>query len=170
MYFITQRLPTTPCTPPTLQFTVSSNFHSVGKWTNNSSPQCLAGECVQTADSGATAGWDVQIPSTGIYEVSIWSPQDQTYSPSITVTVTDSTGTYPWTITQQSYGGRWYKLGDFYYVKGNHQNSVSIQAGSTGITVANAIRLTKWPECHGAPAATCQDYQPSGPTCLTRHL
>lgn len=135
-----------------------------GAWTSSSSNQALGGSFLQSSDGNAELYWNVDIPEEGLYEVAVWFPQSKSFSSSTTFTVNSYTGAYPFSISQQSYGGRWYKLSDFYFVKGT-QKLLSISGKSNSIVAANAIKISKWPECHDSPGATCQDFTPSGATC-----
>lgn len=154
------------CSPPILTLTTKSpSFISSGTWNSASSNDALNGEYVYVSnDELAEASWDIDIPSTGLYEIAIWSPQSTSFTDSATIVVNSYTGLYSFNVSQQSYGGRWYKLGDFYLVSGN-QKVVTIHGSSSSVVVANAIKISKWPECRHSPGATCEDFNPSGPIC-----
>ena len=169
MYFLISLMPANNCTPPNLEYlSDTANLLPKGSWVQQGSDQALGGTFFTSNNSSATASWDDQIPSAGAYQVSIWSPQAPDFSSSVTVEVNDSTGSYPITYTQRSYGARWYLLGDYYFVKGTQKNAVRIHGSTSGLVAANAIRISKFPECHASPGATCQDFVPKGPTCPTR--
>ena len=156
-----------PCAPPIITLdTSSTSFETNGNWIAGSSNQALSNNFLQvTNDVSATASWSVDIPATGLYEVAIWSPQSNDFSDSTTMVVNSYTGKYTFHVSQQSYGGRWYKLGDFYFTKGEIAKCVTIRGSSDSTVVANAIKISQWPECNDSPGATCQDFNPSDDIC-----
>ena len=168
MYFLIKEMESNACTPPTLEFLSSdASLVPADSWHQETSNQALGGTFVTSADSAATASWDVNIPSDGAYQVSLWFPQSPKLSRSVKVEVNDVTGTYSTTLSQQSYGARWFLLGDYYFIKGAQNNAVRIFGSPSGMVAANAIRIVKYPECYDSPGATCQDFVPKGPTCPT---
>lgn len=164
--FVLERLDyaNNPCSPPVIKETISSTaFTTTGSWSGEVANDAYGGNYLLTSDASATAFWNINVPSTGLYEVCVWSPQSPSFTSSATVQVNSVTGAYNITVSQQSYGGRWYKLGDFYLTAGQ-SNVVGVFGGSS--VVANAVKLSKWPECNHSPGALCTDFDPSAPaTC-----
>lgn len=102
--------------------------------------------------NGASAVWTTTL-STGIYEVSVWSPENSAFG-SVAYTLNHAYGTDTMTNSQRVNGGRWIKLGDFNFLSGT---PVTLSVASThgGPFYANAVKFTQWPSCNGIPGTGC---------------
>lgn len=157
-----------PCTPPIFKYSISDPHFSIlsGSWTQNSANDAYNGEYLMSGAPGDSVSWSMEIPSSGLYEVCIWSPQSVDFSNGALVQVLSNNIVYNYTLSQEYYGGRWYKLGDFYMDKGQQNNIVAIQQlPNSQPVVASAIKISKWPECHHSPGALCTDIDPKLPVC-----
>jgi hypothetical protein len=112
------------------------------------------------------AGWKFNVKEDGLYEVAVWNPELNNGSPDAQFSIMHALGTDISSVNQKINGGRWVKLGDFNFYRGNTYSVVVVASsqheGST--IVVNALKLTKWPDCtfgHNVsiPATTYQ-FQP----------
>ncbi len=100
-----------------------------------------------TSSSSATASvtWHLAVPTTGLYEVCVWSPQKSTGT-TVTYIVQHAGGATPVSVNQRHYGGRWYRLGDFSFVAGAGEVFLTNHATPSGrVVMADAVKITKWP-------------------------
>jgi hypothetical protein len=124
-----------------------------GKWTPAKDLPDKYGDMYYVNSDGGSFSFQANLQG-GLYEVVVWSPQSKNFSKATSVTVNHSDGVSTQTLDQTHYGGRWYKLGDFRFDAGLHNQIVTIQ-NNGGTSVANAVKLTRWPECNGVPGAIC---------------
>lgn len=97
--------------------------------------------------SSATASvtWNLDVPSTGHYEVCVWSPQKSSAT-TITYVVHHAAGSTPVPVDQTHYGGRWFRLGDFDFVGGEGSVVLTNAAAQPNkVVMADAVKITKWP-------------------------
>jgi hypothetical protein len=85
------------------------------------------------------------VPSTGKYEVCVWSPQ-KTTATTVQYRVTHTAGSTLVSVDQRHFGGRWYRLGDFDFQAGQGTVTLTNQAGTANrYVMADAVKATKWP-------------------------
>lgn len=98
-----------------------------------------------TRSGGSSVTWNLQVPNTGRYEVTVWSPQ-KTTSSNIVYVVNHAGGSSQITRDQRKFGGRWYRLGDFDFNAGQGSIVLNNRASSAGSTImADAVKITQWP-------------------------
>ncbi|HOK66986.1 MAG TPA: hypothetical protein PK054_11765 [Anaerohalosphaeraceae bacterium] len=111
-----------------------------GTWSISSAPAPY-GSSSLWARNGATYTWSFTPPSPGFYDVSMWWTQMSSRSASVPVQIEYSDGIFETTVNQQTNGGQWNSLGQFYF---DSAGSVTITAlGSYPVsTCADAVRFT----------------------------
>lgn len=157
-------LTTSPPSPQQLVFDVSSpNFRYIGNgWQTGTDLRDTYGKAYFfNADAGPgtkQALWNYTVDATGVYEVSIWSPQSSSHVSSAGGFVTHAYGTDTFSINQQILGGRWRKLGDW-TLQAGRVYTIAINAPASGSggkrVVANAVKVHAWPSCKGVPGSPC---------------
>jgi hypothetical protein len=144
--------------PTSLVFDCNSpGFYTSGQWQvqNNASDQY--GKCFYLSkDPQGIASWDVELSEGGLYELTVWFPQNNLYSSSTTFSVKNLDGIDHQNLNQNFFGGRWIYLGDYDFVKGLNEKIVTVSnVQIENIFVANAVKLTRWPYCRGVPGLSC---------------
>jgi len=125
----------------------ASNFATTGAWTVLTADTDKYGtnSLSATRGSGATATWNLSVPTTGKYEVTLWWTDGTNRSAATEVRINHATGTQVLSIDQTKRGGLWVPLGSWDFNAGT--GSVVIAAGTsgTGIVVADALRIAQHP-------------------------
>jgi len=89
--------------------------------------------------------WNLNIPASGLYEVCVWYPQKKEGG-FVLYTVNHAKGSDSIKLNQAKCGGRWYRLGDFEFKKGEGSvilTNMGLTRGDQIIT-ADAVKATKW--------------------------
>jgi protein phosphatase methylesterase 1 len=96
------------------------------------------------------AAWDLHVPESGHYEISVWYPQGPSLSDSAPFVIYHTGGSTEVRINQQAGGGRWVKLGDFRLTAGSGRVVLSNDVPDSQYVVADAVKAAKWPDAGGA--------------------
>ena len=123
----------------------------IGAWQTSTSARDQSGPSFAFKKGGsgsATATWDLKVPERGKYEVCVRYPQGPDRAKDAPFTVRHAEGaTTTVLVNQQKVGGRWFRLGDYAFEKG--QGSVTLTdavADPQSIVCADAVKATKWPD------------------------
>jgi hypothetical protein len=118
-----------------------------GSWTTSSSASGHYGPDYRWASTGtapARAMWTPQVPSPGLYQVSMWWPAGSNRNPATVVGVSLQGSLHTATVDQQSNGGQWNVLGNVRLPAGAVTTFGLSNAGNPGwVVVADALRLVK---------------------------
>ncbi len=107
------------------------------------------------------AAWDLHVPETGHYEISVWYPQGPGLSDSAPFMVYHTGGSTEVRINQRVGGGRWVKLGDFQLTAGSGRVTLSNNVPENQYVVADAVKAAKWPDAGGVQEVP-SEVSPSG--------
>ncbi len=140
---------------------VSPNVTVSGAWslgTDKSVDYDMFGDSYlyTTTERSATKSvtWNLNVPTTGQYEVCVFSPQKSTGT-TVTYTVNHAAGSTAVSIDQTHCGGRWVRLGDFNFNAGQGTVVLTNKAQRTGKTVmADCVKATLWPSADPTPTPT----------------
>ncbi len=98
--------------------------------------------------------WTLNPPEEGLYEVCVWYPQ-KTSGTSVTFTVQHKNGSSAVAVDQRYSGGRWVRLGDYFFNAGQGTVTLTNRASTAGKTVlADAVKITRWPDSKPPAAGT----------------
>ncbi|MBC7882205.1 MAG: serine hydrolase [Anaerolineae bacterium] len=126
--------------PPKLKFPATTATQS-GEWT-----PCGTGLCSPRTTSLQTLTWNLKVPQTGRYEVTIWYPESPDYATDAPFTIVHSEGATTVRLNQQVWGNRWVKLGDFNFDAGQGNIVLSNQVTQPSHPVSAAIvKITAYP-------------------------
>ncbi len=132
------------CPPAVVVDAASPAFSCPGGWRAAPPASEALSAVPRTASAGdARAEWRLNVPRTGLYEVSVWFPQDPGNAQAAPFTVVHGGGETRVEVDQRRTGGRWLKLGDFRLRKGS--GVVRLSAASGAPVVADAVKATLWP-------------------------
>jgi hypothetical protein len=132
-------------------------FSTSGAWTVGTAQSEKYGPSYKYKSGGTgsgTATWNLNVPQTGLYEVSVWYPQGSNRATDAPFTVNHAGGASTVRINQQKTGGRWVRLGDYQFNAG--QGTVVLSdniANASQIVVADAVKAVKWPATAAPPNA-----------------
>jgi len=151
------------CPPKKIIDNASTGVTITGSWalnTNKTVDYDMYGGSYRSATSSASETaritWSLNPPSTGKYEVCVWTPQKSTAT-TITYTVVHAGGSTNVSINQTKRGGRWVPLGNFNFNAGQGSVYITNKASTTGkVVMADAVKITKFPETT-PPAAVIVD-------------
>ncbi|MBE0536419.1 MAG: PKD domain-containing protein, partial [Phycisphaerae bacterium] len=101
---------------------------------------------------GTTYTWTFSPPSTGLYEVSMWWTEYPSRTTNALVSIANVDGAATAYINQQTNGGKWNRLGEYYYNAGTAYNVTLTSTTGSASTCADAVRFVKVSQA-GAPAA-----------------
>lgn len=94
----------------------------------------------------AKVTWNLNVPSTGKYEVCVWFPQGSNRTTAARYTVNHAAGSSLVTINQQTKGGRWVRLGDYNINAGSGSVVLTDQVpDTTKVVMADAVKATLYP-------------------------
>jgi protein phosphatase methylesterase 1 len=98
-----------------------------------------------TQPATASVRWNLNVPTTGRYEVCVWSPQ-KTTGTIVTYEVQHAGGSAFVGVDQRDFGGRWYPLGDFDFAAGQGAVVLTNEVNPPNrVVMADAVKITKWP-------------------------
>jgi hypothetical protein len=140
-------------------FAADNGTHLQGDWRREVIKDKLGAVYFKSADTSASAHWNVQIPEDGLYRISIYHPSDPNAFTSTTMIIKHAYGTDTLTVNQRLFS-RWRKLGDFQLKAGSHTALVRMTGkGLTGSShiIADAIKIEKYPSCNGLPGYFCRN-------------
>jgi beta-lactamase class A len=94
----------------------------------------------------ASVKWNLNVPTTGLYEVCVWFPQGTNRATDAPYTVNHAAGASLVHVNQQNKGGRWVKLGD-YNINAGSGSVVLTDAisNSTKVVLADCVKATLFP-------------------------
>jgi len=125
-------------------------FKMVGEWSRGPEDVYQWGASWLRAPQGAgdiRAAWDLNVPEAGNYEVTAWYPEGKDNATDAPYTVYHAGGSTTVKVNQQVAGGRWMRLGDFEFRKGEGRVELTNAGnGDNLFVVADAVKATKWPE------------------------
>lgn len=139
--------------PPPTWSTIVDNatagrFNASANWGTSSYSAQRYGVDYRFADPVAAsdpAWYQVNIPETGTYEVSVWYPASSGYNDSTPYIVVTSSGNQTVRVNQRVNGGQWVSLGVFTLAAGDgNKVGVSRWTTGTGYVIADAIRVTRY--------------------------
>ncbi|MDP6849493.1 MAG: N-acetylmuramoyl-L-alanine amidase [Planctomycetota bacterium] len=124
----------------------TSQLRTLGHWTTGSSATDRYGNDYLWASSSpsvpATAWWEPNIPTTGIWEISMWWPQGSNRSTTAMLGLRTGGRLFTVVENQQLHGGQWNTLGSLQLPAGT---SVKIGVANDGplgsVVIADALRL-----------------------------
>jgi len=96
-----------------------------------------------TRTGGDTATWTTDL-TTQTYDVSVWFPRVTNSAAEVTYTVHHADGETDVPVPQADTGGAWLSLGDFAFTD-TEPASVTLTAGDTGVSRADAVRFSPSP-------------------------
>ncbi|MFI0795189.1 N-acetylmuramoyl-L-alanine amidase [Micromonospora rubida] len=140
---------TTP--PPTwstiVDNTTAGRFTASSNWGTSSYSAQRYGADYRFADpvAASDAAWyKVNIPATATYRVEVWYPAVAGYNTTTPYVVATSSGNQTVNVNQSANGGGWRSLGSFTLAAGDaNKVGISRWSGSTGLVIADAIRITR---------------------------
>jgi hypothetical protein len=110
--------------------------------------------------------WNLRVPEDGRYEVSVFGPQGPGYEGDALFTVEHANGRDVTPADQRKVGGRWRRLGDFRFRRGEGRVLLSDRVTGPGrFVVGDAVRAVRWPDGETAPprAVAAGDRQTTAP-------
>jgi hypothetical protein len=119
-----------------------------GAWSTGSAQPDKYGPSYRFASGGGGANratFAFTPPVPGVYEVTAWWPQSGNRASNTPFTVFHAGGSTTARVDQRVWGGRWVKLGDFRFDAAGGSVVVSDDGTGTGVVLADAVRLTAWP-------------------------
>jgi hypothetical protein len=126
--------------PPKLKF-LASAAKPDGDW-----KPCGTGLCSAPTTTLQTLTWNLKVPQTGRYEVTVWYPESPDYATDAPFTIVHSEGSTTVRLNQQVWGNRWVKLGDFNFEAGKGTAVLNNQSAQPGHPVSAAIvKITAYP-------------------------
>lgn len=137
--------------PPTFTATVdnttSGRFTASANWGTSTFSTERFGADYRFADPVASsdpAWYQVNIPETASYEVSVWYPANSGYNDSTPFIIVTPAGNQSVRVNQRVNGGQWLSLGVFTLAAGDgNKVGVSRWTTGTGYVIADAIRVTR---------------------------
>ncbi len=90
----------------------------------------------------AEVEWRPNLPTAGVYEVSVWYVHGTNRASDAVFTVNHSTGSTPITVNQQGNGSQWNVLGSFSFDAGTTGYVTLSNDASSTVVIADAIRFT----------------------------
>jgi len=124
------------------RFTASANWGTSSYSSQRYGADYRFAAPVSTSD---VAWYDVDIPETASYEVSVWYPADPGYNESTPFIVATTGGNQTVRVNQRVNGGRWVSLGLFTLAAGaGDKVGISRWTTGTGYVVADAVRVTRF--------------------------
>lgn len=125
-------------------------FETVGEWTSGPNDVYQHGDSHLLAIGGSGtsgAAWNLALPDDGKYEVMAWYPEGKTFARDAPYTIYHAGGTTTVKVNQQIAGGRWVRLGDFEFKKGEGRVELwNRVANASQFVAADAIKATRWPD------------------------
>jgi hypothetical protein len=123
------------------QFAASADWGTSSYSPQRSGPDYRFAPPVAASD---VAWYQVTIPATASYEVSVWYPADPGYNSSTPYLVVTPDGNRDVRVNQQVNGGQWVSLGVFTLAAGTG-NRVGVSRWTTGAgyVIADAVRITR---------------------------
>ncbi len=110
---------------------------STGAWSVSLAPSPYGPRSLY-GRSGSTYTYSLDLGAPGRYEVQLWWTELTTRSSSAPVDIVEPDGTRTVLVDQRKNGGKWNPLGDFLF---GVTAVVTIHAGATGSTCADAVRI-----------------------------
>lgn len=139
-------------TDPTATYTTHGTWNHVDR---SQCLDCLGRGCIVSKDVDASVEWTADLPEDGLYELTVYSPTvSQATAITASVTVRHQYGTNHLSWNQRIFS-RWQSLGEFFFQKGKNTITIKRAAGSAGTLSLDAIKLSKYPICNGAPGVVC---------------
>jgi hypothetical protein len=123
------------------RFTASASWGTSSYSPQRSGPDYRFATPVAASD---VAWYQIDIPETATYEVSVWYPSDPGYNSSTPYLVVTTSGNRDVRVNQQVGGGQWVSLGVFTLAAGDgNRVGVSRWTTGTGYVIADAVRVTR---------------------------
>jgi hypothetical protein len=91
-------------------------------------------------DKSKSVQFNLNLPHTGTYDVSVWYPAAANNASNVPVTITGSNGSKTVTVNERQNGGQWVDLGSYAF---GTTGSVTFKTiGTNGLVVVDAVRFT----------------------------
>lgn len=128
----------------------SANVSYVGTWSTGTGSRDKWGTDYRYKTGGtgtASVTWNLNVPSTGKYEVCVWFPQGTNRTTAAPFRVNHAAGSSTVNVNESYAGGRWVRLGDYNINAGAGSVTLSdsIPEGSAKVIMADAVKATLWP-------------------------
>lgn len=123
----------------------NAGFTATGEWATGTSAVDKYGADYRYSSTGNSAGadqasWALNLPQAGTWEVDVWYCQGTNRTTAAPFTVNYSGGSQSFVVNQQNGGGQWRMLGNFAFNAGEGSVSVSDNAASGYVVIADAVR------------------------------
>lgn len=95
----------------------------------------------------ASVTWNLNVPTTGRYEVCVWYSQGSNRTTKAPFRVNHAGGQSTVNVNQTYAGGRWFRLGDYNFNAGSGSVTLTdnVPEGSARVVMADAVKATLWP-------------------------
>lgn len=127
----------------------SASVSYVGTWSTGTGARDKWGTDYRyrSGGSGSSVTWNLNVPSTGKYEVCVWYPQGTNRTTAAPFRVDHAAGSSTVNVNQTRAGGRWVRLGDYNINAGTGSVTLtdSIPEGSAKVVLADGVKAILWP-------------------------
>ncbi len=124
---------------------------SIGSWLPSGAPGCYGADSLYSRD-GTTYTWSFAPSSSGLYQLSMWWTEWSSRTTNAKVSIATADGISTAYINQQTNGGQWNRIGEYYYEAGTVYNLTITSTMGTASTCADAVKFVKVSQA-GPPVA-----------------